>query len=91
MPIEKSKFLKTRDELVTGFGGCTAMTPAEGSWMYRDTKMSDTNSGFYVVTPYTKDVIRSDNTIYKGRIFNYQTIYNIPADMQYTLPILHIT
>lgn len=56
--IEKSKFLETSDELAIKFGGCTAMTPAEGLWMDKDsTRMSDTNSGFYVVTLHTEEVL----------------------------------
>jgi hypothetical protein len=56
--IEKSKFLKTKEELAAKFHGCTALTPAEGLWIDDDfTKYYDVNSGFYVVAPYKEDSI----------------------------------
>jgi hypothetical protein len=56
--IEKSKFLETREELAAKFIGCTALTPAEGLWIDKDsTKYYDVNSGFYVVAPYREDSI----------------------------------
>jgi len=34
--IEPRQFLETRRELTAKFGGCTAMSPAEGSWIDKD-------------------------------------------------------
>ena len=57
-PIEESKFLETSKELAAKFRGCTALTPAEGLWMNKDSVTSeDVNSGFYVVAPYIEDSI----------------------------------
>src|SRR5215831_3764340 len=57
--IEPRKFFETRRELTAKFGGCTAMSPAEVSWIDKDIGYNDINSGFYVVAPHTEDSIRS--------------------------------
>jgi hypothetical protein len=56
--IEPGKFLKTRNELTAKFGGCTVITPAEGSWIDKGIEYNDINSGFYVIAPHTEDSIR---------------------------------
>jgi hypothetical protein len=42
--IEPVKFLEIRRELTAKFGGCTSMSPAEGSWIDKDIEYNDINS-----------------------------------------------
>jgi hypothetical protein len=53
--LMSGKFLETRR---AKFGGCTAISTAEGSWIDKDIEYNEINSGFYVVAPRTEGSIR---------------------------------
>lgn len=47
--VEASKFLQTKEELVSRFGYCSALTPSAGTWIDSadGTRYDDINTGFY--------------------------------------------
>jgi hypothetical protein len=75
--IEPGKFLKTRNELTAKFGGCTVITPAEGSWIDKGIEYNDINSGFYVIAPHTEVVVVDINQYHDNRVFKHLSIYLI--------------
>lgn len=48
--VEASKFLQTKEELVSRFGYCSALTPSAGTWIdpVEGKRYDDINAGFYV-------------------------------------------
>lgn len=77
--VEASKFLETKEELVSKFGYCSALTPSAGTWI--DTaegkRYDDINAGFYVDVELDEEV-RVFLMSYKERLkeqFEQKEIY----------------